>query len=188
VSGADVVVPLDRQPVVARLGSSDPRERWLEIGTSWFQNPDDWAAHVADDGPESWQRVDVRVDESRRIGEPGDPGRRVDVVVPGEAIVPTELPEVTVSDVIVGQESVRFSVDRTGVPILVRVSYFPNWKVDGADGPYRVAPNMMLVVPTANDVRLHHDMAGRDYASYAATAFGILALVVLRRRTVRAAR
>jgi hypothetical protein len=47
---------------------------------------------------------------------------------------------------------------------------------------------MMVVVPTSNDVRLHHDMAGRDYASYAATAFAILALVVLRRRTVRAAR
>ena len=188
VSDADVVVPLERQPVVARLGASDPRERWLEVGTSWFQNPNDWSAHVADDGPAEWQRVDVRVDESRREGEPGDPGRRVDIVVPAEAIIPTELPEVVVSDVVVGQESVRFSVDRTGVPILVRVSYFPNWQVDGAQGPYRVAPNMMLVVPTSNDVRLHHDMAGRDYASYAATVFAILALVVLRRRTVRTAR
>ncbi len=188
VDDADVVVPLERQPVVARLGGSDPRERWLEIGTSWFQNPSDWSAHVADDGPAEWQRVDVRVDESRREGEPGDPGRRVDIVVPDEAITPIELPEVGVSDVVVGQESVRFSVDRTGVPILVRVSYFPNWQVDGAQGPYRVAPNMMVVVPTSNDVRLHHDMAGRDYASYAATAFAILALVVLRRRTVRAAR
>lgn len=188
VADADVVVPVRRQPVVARLGGSDPRERWLEIGTSWFQNPDEWSAPVADDGPAEWQRVNVRVDESRREGEPGDPGRRVDVVVPDEAITPIELPEVTVSDVVVGQESVRFSVDRTGVPILVRVSYFPNWQVDGAQGPYRVAPNMMLVVPTDNEVRLHHDMAGRDYASYAATACAVIALVVLRRRTVRAAR
>ena len=49
-----------------------------------------------------------------------------------------------------------FHVDQVGVPVLVKVSYFPNWEVDGAEGPYRVAPNFMVVVPTQNDVRLHY--------------------------------
>ena len=44
-------------------------------------------------------------------------------------------------------ESISFDVDQVGVPVLVRVSYFPNWKATGADGPYRVAPNFMVVVP-----------------------------------------
>jgi hypothetical protein len=188
VDGSDIVLPLDRQPVVARVGGNDPRERWLEIGTSWFQSPGDWSAHVVDDGPIDWQRVSVRVDESRREGMPGEPGRRVDIVVPSDTIASVELPEVSVTDVKVDQESVRFSVDRTGVPILVRVSYFPNWRVDGASGPFRVAPNMMVVVPTDNDVRLHYDMSGRDYAAYATTVLAIGAIIVLRRRTARMAR
>ena len=41
-----------------------------------------------------------------------------------------------------------------GTPVEVRVSYFPNWKASGADGPWRVAPNLMVVVPTSHDVTL----------------------------------
>jgi hypothetical protein len=188
VSDADIVSPLATQPVVAEFGGSDPRERWLEIGTSWFQNPQDWATLVADDGPSTWQRVAVKVDEARREGEPGESGRRVDVVVPADALESVVLPPVQVSAVTVEQESVRFSVDQTGVPILVRVSYFPNWQVDGALGPFRVAPNMMVVVPTDNDVRLHFDMSGRDYSAYALTVFGVGALIVVTRRRARTAR
>ena len=188
VSEADIVTPLTTQPVVAEFGSNDPRERWLEIGTSWFQNPQDWATRVADDGPSEWQRVEVRVDEARREGNPGEPGRRVDVVVPAESLESIELPPVVVSAVEVNQESVEFSVDKTGVPILVRVSYFPNWQVDGARGPFRVAPNMMVVVPTESDVRLHFDMSGRDYASYALTVLGVGALFIVARRRARTAR
>jgi uncharacterized membrane protein len=132
--------------------------------------------------------VAVKVDEARREGEPGESGRRVDVVVPADALESVVLPPVQVSAVTVEQESVRFSVDQTGVPILVRVSYFPNWQVDGALGPFRVAPNMMVVVPTDNDVRLHFDMSGRDYSAYALTVFGVGALIVVTRRRARTAR
>ena len=53
-------------------------------------------------------------------------------------------------------QSISFEVDQVGVPVLVRVSYFPTWKVEGADGPYRVAPNFMVVVPT--EQRGHADL------------------------------
>src|SRR5690606_12931900 len=43
VAGADVVTPLSVQPVVVNGRSGDQRERNLELGTSWFQNPDEWA-------------------------------------------------------------------------------------------------------------------------------------------------
>ncbi len=36
---------------------------------------------------------------------------------------------------------------RSANPSLVRTSYFPNWDASGAEGPYRVAPNLMVVVP-----------------------------------------
>ena len=35
------------------------------------------------------------------------------------------------------------------MPVVVKTSYFPNWEVQGAEGPYRLAPNLMVVVPTS---------------------------------------
>jgi len=184
VTESDLVVPLTVQPVVVSMASGDPRERWLEIGTSWFQHADEWAALPADAGPREWQHVDAKIDLTRRQGEPGASGRRVDIVTPAQAIEPVALPSVVVSNVEMGQSDVSFSVDKIGVPVLVRVSYFPNWKVDGATGPFRVAPNMMVVIPTSNTVKLHYGSTSRDYMAYLLT-FGGIGLLVRRRRRLR---
>ena len=182
VADADIVVPLATQPVVVNERPGDQRERHLELGTSWFQQPDEWAALPADDGPVEWQRIDVDVDRIREQGEPGGAGRRVDIVVPSTPIEPVALPEVTVSNVVVEQNSVSFSVDRVGVPVLVRVSYFPNWTVDGADGVYRVAPNSMVVVPTSNDVVLTYGRTWLDWLTTLASLAGIALCIWWRRR------
>ena len=187
VANSDVVTPLATQPVVANISSSNPRERWLEIGTSWFQHPETWTTPIADDGPSDWQRIDVAVDESLREGEPNSNNRRVDVVKPASALTPVPLEPVVVSNVNIGEESVRFSVDKIGVPVLVRVSYFPNWKVDGAEGPYRVAPNMMVVIPTSTDVNMHFGWNMLDYVAYLLSFAGIAWIVVTRRRSKQTA-
>ena len=173
VADAEIVVPLEVQPVVVNERSGDQRERHLELGTSWFQHPSDWAALPADDGPESWQRIDAVVDVSRQEGVPGGPGRRVDIVVPAEPITQVELPDVEVSNVVIGQDSVDFDVDRVGVPVLIRVSYFPNWSVNGAEAVYRVAPNAMVVVPTNEHVSMAYTRTGLDWATIALSLIGI---------------
>jgi hypothetical protein len=182
VTESDLVVPLSVQPVVVSMASGDPRERWLEIGTSWFQHADEWAALPADAGPQEWQHIDTQIDLTRREGEPGASGRRVDIVTPSQAIEPVALPPLVVSNVEMGQSDVSFSVDKIGVPVLVRVSYFPNWKVDGATGPFRVAPNMMVVIPTSNNVKLQYGSTSLDYVAYLLTFIGIGVLVRRRRR------
>ena len=187
VANSDVVTPLAMQPVVANISSNNPRERWLEVGTSWFQQPEVWTTPIADNGPSEWQRVDVAVDESLREGEPNSNNRRVDVVKPATALTPVPLDPVVVSNVDIGEESVKFSVDKIGVPVLVRVSYFPNWKVDGAKGPYRVAPNMMVVIPTNTNVSMHFGWNIRDYVAYLLSFAGIAWIVVNRRRSKLAA-
>ena len=187
VANSDVVTPLAMQPVVANISSSNPRERWLEIGTSWFQHPETWTTPIADDGPSEWQRIDVTVDESLREGEPNSSYRRVDVVKPASGLTEVPLDPVVISNVKIGEESVRFSVDKVGVPVLVRVSYFPNWKVDGAKGPYRVAPNMMVVIPTSTDVNMHYGWTMLDYVAYLLSFVGIAWIVFTRRRSKQAA-
>ena len=182
VANSEMVIGLDRQPVVVRERSGDQRERHLELGTSWFQNRGDWPALPADDGPESWQRIDAVIDLERRQGEPGERGRRVDIVVPATGVSIVDLPDVQVSDLRVEQQSLSFSVDRVGVPVLIRMSYFPNWEVSGAEGPYRVAPNSMVVVPTSERVELTYGRTAVDYATLLATLIGIVLCVVWRRR------
>jgi hypothetical protein len=182
VAGSEIVVPLTVQPVVVADRPGDQRERHLELGTSWFQQRQDWPAIPADDGPAGWQRIEVEVDLTRREGEPGGPGRRVDIVVPAEPIVPVALDPVTVSDVVIEQDRLSFRVDRVGVPVMVRMSYFPNWGVDGADGVHRVAPNSIVVVPTANEVVLSYGRTTWDWLTMLATVVGIALCVHWRRR------
>jgi hypothetical protein len=127
------------------------------------------------------------VDESKREGEPNSNNRRVDVVNPATALTPVPLEPVVISNVNIGEEGVRFSVDKIGVPVLVRVSYFPNWKVDGATGPYRVAPNMMVVIPTSTTVNMHYGWNMIDYVAYLLSFAGIAWIVVTRRRSKQTA-
>ncbi|HYN34407.1 MAG TPA: hypothetical protein VES40_17410 [Ilumatobacteraceae bacterium] len=179
---ASIVEPLAVQPVVVEERSGDQRERNLEVGTSWFQRQEDWAAVPADDGPPEWQRVPVEIDLDARVGEPGDRSRNVDYVSPAEPIVAVPLDPVTVSNVDVADQSISFEVDQIGVPVLVRVSYFPTWKVEGADGPYRVAPNFMVVVPTSNEVTLTYSKTSLDWFFYGLTFIGIALCFYWRRR------
>jgi hypothetical protein len=175
VAGSDIVEPLTMQPVVVNRRDGDQRERNLELGMSWFQHRDEWVAMPADDGPAAWQRIDVLPDVNRRQDD------RVDIVQPAQPITAVPLEPVSISDVQLGEQDLRFTVDQVGVPVLVKISYFPNWEVSGAEGPYRIAPNMMVVVPTSTDVHLHFGRSGVDLFAYLLTALGIVLLVVWRR-------
>jgi hypothetical protein len=183
VADSDLVVPLAVQPVVVNHRGGDQRERNLEMGMSWFQHQDEWAAIPTDDGPKDWQRIDVQVDQSRSDGlAPGASGRKIDIVQPTEPIVTKKLPPVKVSNVHLGDQDLRFSVDQIGVPVLVKISYFPNWKVSGAEGPYRIAPNLMVVVPTSKNVHLTYERSTLDYLAYLLTFIGIGFLIFMRIR------
>ncbi|MFT3853036.1 MAG: 6-pyruvoyl-tetrahydropterin synthase-related protein [Ilumatobacteraceae bacterium] len=181
VADSPLVQPLTVQPVVVNPRGGDQRERHLELGTSWFQHRDEWAAMPADGGPADWQRIDVVPDATRNDGKTtGQAGHKVDIVVPKQQIEPVDLPQVTVSNVHLGDQDVSFDVDKVGVPVLVKVSYFPNWEVSGAEGPWRIGPNMMVVVPTENHVRLHFERSTLDDVSYLLTLIGIVLLVFFR--------
>ncbi len=184
VTGSEIVQPLDIQPVVVehasgegtvpRWNPGDERERNLELGTSWFQRRGDWPALPVDEGPEEWQRVTAEIIETERV-EPFDSDRRrVDYVAPTEPIVRRQLPEVNITDVDIQQQSLSFSVDEVGVPVVVKVSYFPNWQVSGAEGPYRAGANHMVVIPTQENVELTYDVRSNlDWFFYFLTLVGI---------------
>lgn len=190
VQNSNIVEPLAVEPVVVdhadgidRYKPGDDRERNLELGTSWFQNRDDWPAVPVDDGPDDWERVTAEIVEADRVEPFDDQRRKVDYVEPTVPITPEMLPTITVSDVVIEQQSLRFSVDQIGVPVIVKVSYFPNWQVDGAEGPYRAGANHMVVVPTSTEVTMTYDSrAALDWFFYFLTAVGIGLCFLWRRR------
>ena len=119
------------QPVVW-TGVEPGPDQLVEAGGRLVRQPEPMERVPAADGPAGWERV------------------------PAGDTKPTVVPEPTtvVSDVSQTDSSVSFHVDRVGTPVEVKVSYFPNWQANGAQGPWRVAPNLMVVVPTSHDVTL----------------------------------
>ena len=71
-----------------------------------------------------------------------------------------------------------FHVDRIGTPVEVKISYFPNWQASGADGPWRVAPNLMVVVPTAHDVTLRYGTTTVDRLGQVITLLALATAIV----------
>jgi hypothetical protein len=91
--------------------------------------------------------------------------------VPNEAV-----PAAHVSHIHTTESSIEFDVDRTGVPVMVKTSYFPNWQADGARGPWRATPNFMVVVPTSKHVKLTYGTTSAEWAGRVLTLGGLAGL------------
>jgi len=74
----------------------------------------------------------------------------------------------------VERESITIRTDRVGHPLLVKVSFHPRWRAEGADGPYLTTPALMTVVPRRPEVRLTYTATWADRAGLLATASGLL--------------
>ena len=92
----------------------------------------------------------------------------------------------TVSNVVIDHDRISFDTTAIGVPHLVKVSYFPNWRAEGASGPYRAAPSLMIVVPTEGHVEVVFANTRAEIAGNLLTIGTIAALVtrlvMIRRR------
>jgi hypothetical protein len=149
------VTPLANDPAV-QVGIGASQSNWLVPSENWYNNPSRWDVELAQSGPTSWPRVPIG-----------------DTMPPRRPTATTKVTKVKETD-----NTVSFHVTRVGTPVLVKVSYFPNWHATGATGPYRVAPNLMVVVPTAHDVTLRYGATASDRAGEGLTALGLIGLVV----------
>jgi hypothetical protein len=93
------------------------------------------------------------------------------------------LPHVTISAITTTDSSVSFHVSKIGVPVLVKIPYFPNWKATGASKPVEVTPNDMVVVPTSTTVTLNYTASTIDWIGRAGSLIGLGGLVALWRPT-----
>jgi hypothetical protein len=159
VANSTLVQPLTEQPVVV-TGLKKGARPWLQAAVDFYQDPARWPVMRAASGPKAWARIPV--------GAKTAPQR--------------SLPAAHVANIKTGDDRISFDVDRTGVPILVKTSYFPNWRASGAGQVYRVMPNLMVVVPTKKHVSLHYGDTPVDMLGFTLTVLGIAAAVTLARR------
>ena len=72
---------------------------------------------------------------------------------------------------------IRFTTNKIGIPHLIKVSYFPNWKVKGAEGVYPVSPHLMLVIPREKEVVLTYGRTFWDHLGMGLTLVTVLFLL-----------
>jgi hypothetical protein len=159
VADSAIVQPLTEQPVVV-TGLKKGARPWLEAAVRFYQDTNQWPVMRAATGLSTWARVPVS-----STNPPRTPTRAAHV-----------------SNIRTGDDRISFDVDRVGVPVVVKASYFPNWKASGAKGVYRVMPNLMVVVPTSKHVSLHYGYTPVDALGYLLSLLGVAAVVVLARR------
>jgi hypothetical protein len=176
VADAPVVSPLSSQPVVvdgmhadanwkcedtspSPPGTPDAEfDAWDCTAVPWFNDPAALDRVLTTGGPSSWQHASPQAAR----GEPRV-GRQ----------------PVQVTDIRSTDDTVSFDVSRTGVPVLVKTSYFPNWEARGAKGPWRATPDFMVVVPTSHHVELVYGTTTAEWLGRVATVLGFVGLGLL---------
>jgi hypothetical protein len=130
---------------------------FVDAALEWYDDVDNLDTWLVEDGPPEWRRV-TSVDERLVDVRPYD--------TVGTATVTTFT-----------DHEVSFTTDAVGLPHLVKVSYFPNWTVAGGEGVYRVAPSLMLVIPTDADVALQFSTTWAEVVGMALSIAAVVGLV-----------
>jgi hypothetical protein len=129
---------------------------FFDMALEWYEDIDNMDRLVVADGPADWPRIES-LDQ--------------------RPATPLETPEDAVSDVSVDDHRISFTTSAVGVPHLIKVSYFPNWTAEGAEGPWRATPSLMMVVPTSEHVVLEFQDTWAETGGKVATGLALAALI-----------
>jgi len=135
----------------------EPLPSFNDMALEWYDDVDEMDRWVVAQGPESWPRIESIWER---------PDTELDV------------PPNAVSNIVLEDHRISFTTEAIGVPHVVKVSYFPNWKATGADGPWRAAPSLMVVVPTSNEVVIEFQDTWAESIGQILTIVGGVALIV----------
>lgn len=133
---------------------------WRDIAVDWYLNEADLDTPLVLDRGE-------------------DALRQFTSIAPEEATAPPTDAIVTdghVTSEQIENESLTFDTTAVGQPHWIKISYFPNWHVEGAEGPYLVSPSFMMVIPTQSHVTLYY---GRTAANTVGQVLEVAAWLLL---------
>jgi len=90
---------------------------------------------------------------------------------------------VNISNFNMTSNSISFITDRPNELHMIKTSYFPNWEIKNGDGPYRISPSFMAVIPNSANVELTFVRTGIEtYSFYTALASLLLYVSLSKKR------
>jgi hypothetical protein len=135
---------------------------WRDMAVKWYLNMDDLKTPIIwDNGSKALKDfASITADQSAIPPQ---------VPINGEGRVVSETLE---------NERFTFDVNAEGVgkPVWIKISYFPNWHVSGADGPFLASPSFMMVIPTQTHVVMTY---GRTWANTLGQTLEVIAWALL---------
>ncbi len=149
------VVPLKYEPVLFETDS------WKFDFYDWFKDNkinDVHLVFIKDPDEGDLARFDLKANDLKKLP------RRLNF-----------LPQPGIKEKI-GAEEIEFTTNFIGQPHLIKVSYHPNWQVEGASRIYLVSPSFMLVYPEQKNVRLYF---GKTIYNYLGEGLSLIGLSIL---------
>jgi hypothetical protein len=135
----------------------EPLPSFHDMALDWYEDIENMHRMVTSGGLEEWPRIQ---DLDQRPDSPLRPATG------------------SVSDIEVESHRISFTTEAVGLPHVVKVSFFPNWRATGAEGPWRATPSLMVVVPTDNEVVIEFVDTWPETIGKVLTVIGLGAVVV----------
>jgi TolA-binding protein/uncharacterized membrane protein len=150
------VVPLKYEPVFSSV------KDWKSVAYQWFKDFKNNDVHLV---------FPVKTEPADRT--------KFKTVLDGN--IETTLPKIPIDTTGEIKETVRddeilIETSLIHKPLLIKVSYHPNWKVEGADKIFLASPAFMLIYPNQSHVRLYYGKSRPEYIGQIFTFIGLATL------------
>jgi TolA-binding protein len=150
------VTPLPYEPVFYPIKDGTD---WKQVAYQWFKRGEQSDVHLAFTQALT---ADTKRFQNRIEGE-----------------MPVSLPKVSTGPPCQVQEElkteeIRIQTNCLHRPLLIKISYHPNWRVEGANKVYLTSPSLMLIFPEQEQVRLTYVQAGAEHAGLLMTFIGLI--------------
>lgn len=160
----DYTAPLQYYPVLTS------QDNWRQTSYQWFRNYNTDMPHI------------LFVDHREKLGP------FIDKTI--ESNSGQALPQVKIKGIkplvksSMAEDRIDIRTSTIGWPLLVKVSYHPNWKCDGAVGPFLISPSFMLIIPTQNTISMRFSRSSAEWLGIAASVFTLLICLFRKTRPV----
>jgi tetratricopeptide (TPR) repeat protein len=78
----------------------------------------------------------------------------------------------------VRSKEILIETDRVGHPLLIKVSFHPNWHVEGAEVIHLASPGFMLVFPEQENIRVYYGPGTPNTIGWICTVLGLVLLLM----------
>jgi len=95
---------------------------------------------------------------------------------------PVDIVTSTITVTEIKKDSLTFETENLYQPHLVKITYFPGWKVIGGKGPYLISPSFMMVIPIRREVTLQFGYNLWDKIGMVMSLLGLITVILITRK------